>query len=64
MCLLEPPTWSLLRTDVHVFSDSVWCVGGRNDIANEVWATKISDLWSPMTFIDKYDITCKPVQFH
>ena len=44
--------------------DSILCVGGRNAIANEAWATKISKVWDPMTFIDKFDITGRPVQFH
>ena len=53
---------SLFEVDVHVFSDSVLCVGCRN--ANEAGATKISEVWNPMTFIDKYDITGPSVQFH
>ena len=53
---------SLFEVDVHVFSDSVLCVGCRN--ANEAAATKITEVWNPMTFIDKYDITGPSVQFH
>ena len=26
-------------------------------IANEAWATKLSEVWDPMTFTDKYEIT-------
>ena len=65
MChLLEPPIRSPLRTDVHVFSDSVLSVGGHNAIADEAWAAKTSEVWDPMTLKDKYDITGRPVQFH
>ena len=32
--------WNLLRTNVHVFSDSVLCLGNNNAIANQVWTTK------------------------
>ena len=38
--LLEWPTGNLLRTEVHVFPDSVLCVGNHNAIANQAWATK------------------------
>ena len=38
--------------------------GQNNTIAKEAWATKLSELWDPMTFIDKNDITGRPVQFH
>ena len=55
---------SLLRTDVHVVSDSVMCVEGHNAVANEAWATTISEVWNPITFQTKYDITVRPVQFH
>ena len=43
----------LLRTEFHVFSDSVLCR-----------ATKFSEFWDSSTFMDKYDITGRPVQFH
>ena len=61
--LLESPVGRLVRTHVHVLSDCVVC--GNNDaIANESWVTQLSEAWDPMTFIDKYDITGRPVQFH
>ena len=47
MTLLEPPKESLLKSDVHGFSDSVLCVGGHTAIANETWRTKISQVWHP-----------------
>ena len=53
-----------LRTDVHVFSATVLCVGNNNAIANEAWATKLPEVWGPTTFMEKYDITGRPVQFH
>ena len=64
LSLLEPPKGSLLRTCVHVLSDSPLCVGGHNATANEAWATKTSEVQDPMTFIDKYDITGRLVQCH
>ena len=63
-CLLEPPTGSPLRTAAHVVSDSVLCVGNNNAIANEAWATKVSEMWASMTFTDKYDILGRPDEFH
>ena len=62
--LLEKPIGLLLRTDVHVYSDSVLCVGSNNVIHNQTWTTKLLEIWDPMTFIDKYDITGRLVQFH
>ena len=50
---LESPPGGLLRTEVHVFSDYVLCVGNNSDIANEALVT---------TFVNKYDITGQPVQ--
>ena len=49
---------------MHVFSDSVSCVGHNDAIANQAWTTKFSEVWDPMTFMRKYDITGRPVQFH
>ena len=46
-----------LRKAVHVFSDSVLCVGNNNAIANEAWARELSEVWDPMTFKDKHHIT-------
>ena len=57
---LESTRGRPLRTDGHVSSD--WR-GNINASTNEAWATKLSEVWSPMTFIDKYDITGRPVQF-
>ena len=53
-----------MKTDVHVFLDSVLCVGNNDAIANEAWATELSEVWDPMTFKDKHHITGKPVQLH
>ena len=53
-----------MRTDVHVISESVLCVGGLNAVANEARATEISQVWDPITFMEKDDITGRPVQFH
>ena len=39
MFLLEPPMGSPLRIGVHVFSDSVVCVGGHSASAKAAWAT-------------------------
>ena len=47
-----------------MFSESVLCVGNNNVIANAAWATKTSEVWNPMTFTHKYDITGRPVQFY
>ena len=39
-------------------------VGKNNAIAKQAWATKLSEAWYPTTFMDKYGITGRPVQFH
>ena len=53
-----------MRPDVHVLSDSAGCAGSHNSIANDAWATKISEVSDRMTFLDKYDIAGQPVRFH
>ena len=61
--LFEQPIGHLLRTTVHVSSDSVWCVG-YNTFPNQTEATNFVEVWDPTTFMDNYDITGRPVQFH
>ena len=65
LSVLEPHIRSLSRTNVHVYSDSVLCVGGQNAVAIDSWATEISEhFFQPPEFEDKYDLTARPVQFH
>ena len=40
------------------------CEEEENTIANLARATKVSELWDPTTFMDKYDVTGRPVPFH
>ena len=40
------------------------CEKEENTIANLARATKFSELWDPTTFMDKYDVTGRPVPFH
>ena len=61
--LFEQPIGHLVRTKVHVCSDSVWCVG-YNTFPNQTVATNFVEVWDPTTFMDNYDITGRPVQFH
>ena len=62
--LVEQPDGQQLRTEVRVFSDSAMCAGNKKAYPNQTWATRLSELWESSTFMDKYDITGRPVQFH
>ena len=57
LSLSEPPKGSLLRSVVHEISDSALCVGSHTATEKEASATKISELWDPMTYIDKFEST-------
>ena len=65
MSLLEPLIGSLLRrlrSDVHVFSDSLLSVGShhwKRSMGNQDLRSK-----GPDDIIHQYDITGRPVQFH
>ena len=50
---LVAPTANLLTTDVLRLC--IMC-GNNNAIADQAWATKLSEAWDPTTFFDKYDI--------
>ena len=63
LSLLEQLIGQQLRTEVHVFSDSALCAGNKNAFPNQTWATRLSELWESSTFMDKYDISSRPVQF-
>ena len=64
-CLLKSPMGSLLRTESTCnLRLSIVCVEKNNAIANEASTAKLSEVWDPMTFTDKFDITGRPVQFH
>ena len=45
---------------------SLLCIvcGKNNPFPNQTWATKLSEVWDPTIFMDKYDIAGRPVQFH
>ena len=58
---LVAPTANLLTTDVLRLC--IMC-GNNNAIADQAWATELSEAWDPTTFFDKYDIMGRPMQFH
>ena len=54
-----------LRTNVFVFLDLTSCVFDKiNVTVKEVWTTKLFELLDPLTFIVKYDIINRSLQFH
>ena len=50
-----------MRREVRVFSDSVLCVVNNNAFPNQTWATELSEAGDSSTFMDKCDITGRPV---
>ena len=39
------------------------CACGKQQRLSESWATKLLDVWDTSTFMDKFEITGRPVQF-
>ena len=61
--LLSDPAAKLIRMNVHVFSDSPWCVGVSNPEPSNNWATKFEDVWPEHTFVEKLNWASREMQY-
>ena len=62
LSLLEASIGNVLRRRRRILRR---CIRSRNNnvIAHQAWATKLSEKWDSSTFMDKYDITDRLMQF-
>ena len=60
--LLNDPTAKLIKTKVHVFSDSTLSVGVSNSDPSNTWATILEDLWNEHGLVENLNLAAREVQ--